>query len=413
VRISGSGWLWAMILPGILGVSRLSAQIDPEKRELLQIGYNEPIEGRGPISAYAFYYYNRPNFLDDSNLTLRLAIAPVYLDSELGFAHALSPNTDFGLGLAGGGFADSYDEVRGGQYLQSESFDGDGGTLSGNVYHLFNPTQMVPLNGVLRGEVHYASYVRDDTTAATFELPRDGTSLNVRAGLRLGGKEPVMIPDLALELSAWYEGEFRQNYGQYGFPTAGMMGDREVRPVSHIYWARALFAYTLKTKVNFMVSVTAGDSADADRFSAYRLGGLLPLASEFPLILPGYYYQEISANRFILLNGNVSVPLDEKKRWAINAVGSVAGVNYLPGLEQPGHLQSGVGGGVTYRSTSGAWQIMLDYGYGFQAIRDRGQGAQSVGLLLQFNFNHSTSDYYNPGDSIFLRGMDRFLQSFD
>ena len=32
---------------------------------------------------------------------------------------------------------------------------------------------------------------------------------------------------------------------------------------------------------------------EADRFSTCRLGGLLPLASEFPLSLPGYYYQEI------------------------------------------------------------------------------------------------------------------------
>ncbi len=414
MRVLGSWTLRVMLLPIIFGATCLRGQIDPDKRELVQLGYNQPLEGQAPLSGYAFYYYNRPNFLENSNLTLRLAIAPVYIDSELGISRLLGEHTDFGLGLAGGGFADSYAEVREGQYLQSESFDGNGATLSGNIYHLFNPNQMIPLNGVLRGELHYVNYVRNDSTASTFELPRNGTSLNVRTGFRLGGKEPVLIPNLALELSAWYEGEFRQNSGEYGFPTGSMMGDREVVPVSHIYWARALFAYTLaQSNADFLVSVTAGSSLHADRFSTYRLGGLLPLASEFPLILPGYYYQEISADRFVLANGNLNIPLDARNRWSINAVGSVATVHYLPGLEQSGDLQSGVGGGVTYRSTSGAWQIMLDYGYGFQAIRDRGQGAQSVGLLLQINLVRTGSQYYNPGDSGFLRGMQGFLHSFE
>ena len=39
-----------------------------------------------------------------TNLTWRLALAPVYIDSELGFVHGLGPNTDYAIGLAGGGF---------------------------------------------------------------------------------------------------------------------------------------------------------------------------------------------------------------------------------------------------------------------------------------------------------------------
>ena len=57
-----------------------------------------------------------------------------------------------------------------------------------------------------------------------------------------------------------------------------------------------MLAYTLpELKHSFYVSVTAGTSVHADRFSAYRLGSLLPLVAEFPSPLPGYYYQEISA----------------------------------------------------------------------------------------------------------------------
>ena len=110
-----------------------------------------------------------------TNLTLRLAVAPVYVDSELGFVGALGPNTDLGIGLAGGGFADSYNEIHDGQYLPGESFDGNGGEISASVYHLFNPGDEIPLNFVLRGTAHYSFYNRNDNTAtnfATAERPR-------------------------------------------------------------------------------------------------------------------------------------------------------------------------------------------------------------------------------------------------
>ena len=100
-------WL-ALFAPFFAG-----AQIDPVRRDLIQLGYNQAFEGHAPLAAYAFYYHNQPDFLR-TNLTLRLAVAPVYLDSELGFIRALGPDTDLGIGLAGGGFADSYNEIRGG-----------------------------------------------------------------------------------------------------------------------------------------------------------------------------------------------------------------------------------------------------------------------------------------------------------
>src|SRR5258708_1838900 len=96
-------WLLIVLFPGILLPGAAVAQIDPVKRELIQFGYNQSIEGEAPVSAYAFYYYNQPDFLSHSNLTLRLAIAPVYVDSELGISRLLGPNTDVGIGLAGGG----------------------------------------------------------------------------------------------------------------------------------------------------------------------------------------------------------------------------------------------------------------------------------------------------------------------
>lgn len=380
------------VLAGIVlgGVLTAPAQIDPVRRELIQVGYNQPLEGKGPLAAYAFYYWNKPFTNSHTNLTLRLAVAPVYLDSELGFSRAFGPNTDFGLGVAGGGFGDSYSEVRQGHFYREESFYGHGGEISANVYHLFNPGRLIPLYAVVRGAVHGSVFDDDEQTADDFALPRDQFMFRTRAGLRWGGREPVMMPDLAMEISAWYEGSYRLESGPYGFN-----GDRSLNANAHLCWGRAMLNYTLpKLNHNLGLNITVGTGWNQDRFSTYRLGGNLPLYSEFPLTLPGYYFQELSARSFVLLGGSYSIPIDHRRSWWAGVMGASTYVNYLPGLEQPNHWNSGVGAGITYRSPSDSWQLAVAYGYGIDAIRDHGRGAQSVSILLQFDLGRTIQRFY-------------------
>jgi hypothetical protein len=402
---------WRLILALALalgGIRGAQAQIDPTRRELVQIGYNQPLEGRGPLAAYAFYYLNRPDFLQSSNLTLRLAVAPVYMDSEVGIHGALGLNTDVGLGLAGGGFADSYSEVRQGKFEKGESFLGHSAETSASVYHLFNPASRIPLYGILRGAVHYSVYARDDNTKDTFELPEDQLFFKVRAGLRFGGREPVMMPELAMELSAWYEGEFRAFPNRYGFSD-----DRSVEAHTHRLWARALLNYTTtEWKHNFAMSVTGGSGVNLDRFSAYRMGGNLPLSAEFPLTLPGYYYQELSATGFTLFAGQYNLPLDPRQRFMVNVTAATAWVDYLDGLRQPGNWHSGVGGGFGFRSPSEQWLIAVGYGYGINAIRDGDRGAHSVLFLLQFDWGRTRQHLFNPDEGFSrTRGLDAILKN--
>ena len=365
------------------------AQIDPVKRDLIQFGYNQPLEGRAPLAGYAFYYHNQPDFLR-TNLTLRLALAPVYLDSELGFNHALGPNTDFAIGAAGGGFADSYNEIRGGKWIEAESFDGNGGEISASLYHLVNPGDLIPLNFVLRGAAHYSEYDRNDTTAANFQLPASATSFDVRTGLRWGGIEPTLFPALAMEISGWYEGEFRSESGSYGFNN-----DRETEPGTHLFWGAAALSYTLpESKQNFFVRLVAGTSLKADRLSAFRLGGFLPLAAEYPLSLPGYYFQEFSARQFALVNASYILPIAPDERWNLEFNGATASMDYLSGTEQAGNWVSGVGGGLLYRSPSDKFKIIVGYAYGIDAIRASGRGANSINFLLQFDLDKSHSSSF-------------------
>lgn len=399
-----------MVISGCVGPSRLLAQIDPVRRDLIQLGYNGAFEGHAPLAAYAFYYRNQPDFLGNTNLTLRTSIAPVYLDSELGVAQALGPNTDLGIGVAGGGYADSYDEIDRGTFNEAQSFIGHDGEGSLSVYHLFNPGALVPLYGLLRGTMHYSFFERDDT-AATFKLPKDMGTYSIRAGLRWGGKEPLLFPALAMELSAWYEGQFRTENDVYGDTTVNPDGDRKINTFSQLFWGQALLAYTLpELKHTFFVNLTAGGSVSADRFSAYRLGSLLPFVSEFPLSLPGYYYQELSAVHYVLAGGNYLLPLDAKRHWNLSATASTAWVDYLPGLEQPGHWNSGVGGGILYRSSS--LKVMVGYARGIDAIRDGERGANSIGILLQLDLEKAKGEMFNPTDPNLWRGFQRVFSGF-
>jgi hypothetical protein len=368
------------------------AQIDPVSRNLIQFGYNQAIEGHAPFSGYMYYYHNQPDFLR-TNQTLRLTVAPTYVDSNLGFVQGLGPNTDFAIGAAGGGFEDSYDEIRGGTYYPAESFDGYGGEVSFDIYHLFDPGDLIPLNLVVEGTSHYSIYDHNEGTASTFQLPANHDDLSMRVGFRFGGVEPVLFPALAMELSVWYEGHYRTESGKYGYS-----GDRSLNDQSHLFWTEAALSYTLtNSQQNLYLRLTAGSSVDADRFSAYRLGGFLPLAAEYPLSLPGYYYQEISARQFVLLNGNYLLPLDKRMHWSLDLDGSIADVSYLTGEEQPGAWLSGVGGGILYHSPGDRFKGLVDYGYGVNAIRDGHRGANSIGFLMQIDLGPRPGGNINTG----------------
>jgi hypothetical protein len=262
---------------------------------------------------------------------------------------------------------------------------------------LFNPGQLIPLNFVLRGAAHYSTYEKSGQTAANFRLPDDEVSFSPRVGLRWGGIEPTLFPDLAMELSAWYEGIFRSSSGRYG-----LNGDRKVESSPHLFWGAAALSYTLQeSKQNFYVRLVAGTSIDADRLSAYRLGGFLPLAAEYPLSLPGYFYDEFSARQFALVNFSYLVPIAPNQRWNLNFNAATAVIDYLPGTGQNGNLISGIGAGILYRAPSDRFRFIVSYGYGFNAIRNGGRGGNSISALLQIDLDkpHTNSSFNNAQPS--------------
>jgi len=358
------------------------AQLDPYPRNLLQLGYDLSLSDQGPQALYAYYYYNNPTFLR-TNMTLRLAVAPIYLDGELGFRGLISPQTDLGIGLSGGGFSENYYEIRKGDYIKRESFDGHGGGTSLNLYHLLNPGQKIPLNAVVQGGFHYSTFGRTGETADDFEPPENRESAFVRAGLRFAGKEPLLYPDLGMEVSVWYQRDWRFNSSEFGYAD----DPRRVEAATDIYWLYAGLNYAwtnIGHKITF--SFTAGGSDQADRFSAWRLGGVLPLATEFPLTLPGYYYQELSARRFVHFSAGYGFPLTPSYRWKAGFSVATACLDYLPDFKQASPWQTGVGADLSYTSRNEVWRVIGRYGYAIDAVREGHDGAHSIGLLVQYNF---------------------------
>jgi hypothetical protein len=377
-----SGWFCAI---SFSATWTTQAQLDPEPRQLLHLGVNQSLHNDGPQAHYLFYYWNTPDF-PSTNQVLRLVIAPTYLDGELGLKRALGQHTDLGLGVFGGGFAFSYEEVRRGNYFRDESFDGHGGGANVSVYHLFNPNAQVPLNGLLRASVDYRTFETRDDTAGNFALPNDQPFITVRAGFRYGGHEPILLPRLAFEISAWYEMQHRTDDGKYGFAE-----DRRLEATSHRFLGRAQLNYTLPRSEHYIVvGLMGGTVLNADRFSAFRVGGALAFTSEFPLYLPGYFFEELSTKDFGLAYGFYSIPFGPSKRWNVMALAGTTLVNYVSGLEQPGHWNSGAGGAIGYTARNKRWRAAAVSSYGIDAIRSDGRGGYNIGMMVQYNFGRAT-----------------------
>jgi hypothetical protein len=377
-------WFGTIACAGLVALSfvpgRVLAQIDPVRRDLVEFGYDQPLAGHFPLALYAFYYLNRPQFLDADH-ALRLAIAPTYLDGEWATRHALGANTDVAVDFQGGGFAADYDEMRGGRWFRDQSFKGYDAGVGVDLFHLFNPGKLVPLYGIVRGGFRYFTFDRDNDTGADFAVPRDQPVASLRLGVRLGGEEPVLVPDRAAELSVWYDGEIRLEPGTYGYAN-----DRRVQSNVQRFLARAFLIYTLPdSEQRFSVQAVGGASVHPDRLSAFRLGGTFAVSKEFPLVIPGYAENELSARNFVLLGADYSVPIDAAKRWRVGLGATVARVDYTPGLEQPHAWNSGASATLAYEAPSRGWRGQIVYGHAFDAIRHGRRGADSVSLTFEMD----------------------------
>ena len=361
----------------------VGAQIDPVKRDLIQFGYNQAFEGHAPLAGYAYYYHNQPDFLR-TNLTLRLAVAPVYLDSELGFVRRLGPNTDFGIGLAGGGFARRVTtRFAAAHIIPAESSTATAGKFPRAFIICSIPATMIPLNFVLRGTAHYSAYDRNDDTAPDFQLPADHGEFSVRTGLRWGGVEPTLFPALAMELSVWYEGQSAHQLRQLRISPATV---RTRRAIPFVLDGSRAGLHPAQKPAKFLRPPDRRHQRGRRPFQ--RLPPRRISAAHCGISrcrCPAIITRKSARASSCCSTRTTFCRSTKRKRWNLDANVASAVVDYLPGESQPGNWLNGVGGGILYHSPSDRWKIMLDYGYGIDAIRSHGRGANSIGMLMQMD----------------------------
>jgi hypothetical protein len=63
-----------------------------------------------------------------------------------------------------------------------------------------------------------------------------------------------------------------------------------------------------------------------------------------------------------------------------------------------------VGGGILYHSPADRVKIMATCAYGFDAIRSHGRGAESVGILMQFDLGQTHSRTFTSPEQQHWRG---------
>ncbi len=365
----------------------IRAQIDDARRFQLEGGYEQGIGQPGLNAPYIYAYYNRPGMFHSSS-TFRLAIAPPYVNSELGIRNVFGHYADMGVGISGGGYAYGQNEVYRGDNRRGESFLGHGGGPSLTAYPHLGHIGPVPITGIARISAYYSDYVRSHQTASQFVLPPDQWTGVLRAGVRMGGQEPGLDKSPAMEVSFWGESYLREHRAVYGY---GYGGDREVHDKTNLYWSRILFSYKMKNGVRFEAITNFGAGSQIDRFSAYRLGGMLTQNAEFPYVLPGYFSQEIAARRFAHMYLRGGVALDDKKKYTINFFAAGASIAPVIGTDPGGAQHAGAGASFEFTPRKGAFHGMLAYGYSPTALRGDRRGGHGLALSMELNFETTSS----------------------
>ncbi len=377
------GVLAVLLLASLPGLPpEVTAQPDPEGRANLEVGVEMPAQGNGPLSPYAFFLWSRPHF-PAPDLYARLVVAPTYLESELVRDRILGwSGHAVGLGITGGLFPYGFDDFQRGQYLGRRSFTGSGGEARLSYYPHVELGGGLPLEGQLRLAVGYVGYDKGTDTADGFQLPRETPVYRGRVGIRLGGRPPELLPTLALGVSVWYESSYRQDAEPYGLPTArdalAHFTDRA--------WGRLDAVATIARTHTLSLTAAAGTSNRTDKLSTYRMGSALPFRSEFPLILHGYYSDEVFARRFWLVNAAYRFPLwPGEDRLQLQLSADWARVEFLPGRTLPRSDLRGLGVDLTTRLTP-RLSLVLGFGYGVDAPRHHGFGGEELGAQVEYRF---------------------------
>jgi hypothetical protein len=381
--------LLLLSVPAGIAFAQLPARVetpytvmDAESRTFIEGGVEYPLRGNGPLTGYGYMFYTKPHFLDE-DLYLRLVIPPGYFISELIKDHWPSENSAVGIGISGGFFAESQTEFLNGHYEKDQSFNGDsaGGTLA---YYLrgLKIGGVLPAEAQIRANPKYVWYDRTSNTADRFRLPENTAIYDVRAGFRLGGVPPELFPSAALEWSLWQTVSYRDNAGRYGYREQ----PQESEHLTGKTWTRLGGIFTFWGTQQASAFLNGGIAENTDPLSSFRMGGGLRLRAEFPLLLHGFYVEEIFAKKYVLVNFAYRFPVWPGQDLVhLQLLADYARVDYIQGHSLPRSNLAGVGASLSVAITKRI-DLVVGYGYGINAPRGRSFGGQEFDAQFEFKW---------------------------
>ncbi len=362
--------------------STANAQLDPQPRTNVEVGFEAPLRGNGPLDGYGFLLWNRPNFPAE-DWYLRVVASPVYVRSELVRDRWPAEGHAVGIGIFGGLFDHNFNEFQDGEYEKGDSFWGHGGGATLSYYwRQLKIAGVLPVEGQLRFRPEYAVYANGFDTSSDFRLPADSAIYSFRAGLRVGGIPPELFPKQALEVSVWHELSYRATAGSFGLPEQ----PQETNHFTQRTWIRA--GGILSPWLDHTVSLflTGGVAETTDVLSVFRMGGALRFQRELPLILRGYNVGEVFARRFGLVNASYQfAPIPGVDWFRLQLAADYAYVDYFSDHSLPHHNLVGAGADAITTIAKIA-TLVVGYGYGFNAPRGDHEGGHEIHVLLEVKF---------------------------
>lgn len=355
------------------------AQVDVQHRRTLtlQTGFSVS-EGEERPGGFGFYWFNENHF-PWTNTALRVIFAGVLLDAELSCFLPGNTHTAIGVGLGGGAFVDSITPYVKGERLARQEFYGDNANLRLFINHeIPNPT---PLALNIRGTyIARGSFYRPTSHTSDFTLPQDFFTQTLLAELRFGAIQPGLTARRGLQLYIAAEANYRSGFDAFG-PDAALFA-------AHSTYQRLSGSLAAKIPVEsttLFARVGGGLGDGIDQLSAWKLGGNLAGAEPFAYTLHGYYTREIFAEDFCIANLSVSQQLTDWRELTLHLYGDYAAARTVPPQDGQWHSFFGVGTGVGFRAF---WdvQMLVNYGYGINAVRNGQRGGHEVGLAIEKKF---------------------------
>lgn len=359
--------------------TRCFAQVDVEHRRTLTIQTGFAVaDSEEQLGGFGFYWFNENNF-PCTNMALRVLFAGIYADAELSYFLPAATNTAIGVGFGGGVFVDSITPYAAGERLSSQEFYGDNVNLRLFVNQTIpNPTP-IPLN--LRGSyIISGSFYRSTDNTTGFVLPSNFLTQTAMVEFRAGGIEPGLTARRGVELYVAADANYRSGFDAFG-PTGSLFPTES--SYQRVFGSLAGKIPLQQTTIFLRVAGGLGD--DIDQLSAWKLGGNIAGVEPYTYTIHGYYTREIFAEDFGLVNIVLSQQLMEKHNVTAHLYGDYARAHTVAPQDGDWHDFFGAGAGVSFRTF---WDIdmLINYGYGFNAIRNGARGGHEVGLAFEKQF---------------------------